>query len=172
MNNNFDIISSAEMITGTFANIEKSKIEKNNKVLGAWKKTVSAIRYSGEKLASHSRLIDLKNGILLVETDHPGWTQLLQLNKKFIITGLKRLVPNLEITTLAFRLKGSSASLCDSNEAEKKEKIKLLQRLDKEESQLSKYKNDKGSEKNEEIPADLKHLLAHLHSDMLTNTKE
>jgi predicted nucleic acid-binding Zn ribbon protein len=39
---------------------------------------------AGEDMISHSSVKDLNNGILLVEADHPGWIQLLQIRKKKI----------------------------------------------------------------------------------------
>ena len=31
----------------------------------------------GERLASNTRVLDLKNGVLIIESDHPGWIQYL-----------------------------------------------------------------------------------------------
>ena len=41
-----------------------------------WKKVLQSINGDGEKLAAHSRIVDLKNNLLYIETDHPGWIQL------------------------------------------------------------------------------------------------
>ena len=61
--------------------------EKN--MMNVWKSVVSKIKSPrdddnekrmpiGERLAGNTRVIDLKNGILLIETDHSGWIQYLK----------------------------------------------------------------------------------------------
>ena len=138
------VMTCADMITRVFTNIERKDLERSNKVFGAWRRTVESIRPNGANLAAHSSIIDLKNGILLIEADHPGWIQLLQLRQKYILTGLRRLVPDLSIQSLAFRLRGSSAALHDvatlSAEAraaaEARERARMQQQLDREEAEL------------------------------------
>ena len=49
-----------------------------------WKNILQKIS-GGEKLAAHSRIRDLKNDLLHIETDHPGWIQLFNMNKEEII---------------------------------------------------------------------------------------
>ena len=44
-------------------------------------------------LAAHSRLVDVQNGILLVEVDHPGWLQMLQLRKAALLEAARRAAP-------------------------------------------------------------------------------
>ena len=63
-------------------------------ISNTWKKVVSKIGKKdeeddesltiGEKLALNSHVVDLKNGILLVETTHSGWIQYLRMNQKFM----------------------------------------------------------------------------------------
>lgn len=129
-------ISGSEMITRVFKNISPSDIEKGNKIERAWKTTVSKISGNGEKLAAHSSVVDLKNGILLVESDHPGWNQMLLMHKKFILTGMNRLSGGVKIESLAFRLKGSDASLADNEEIAKKAIEKYAQKIDAEQKRL------------------------------------
>ncbi|MCR4789532.1 MAG: DUF721 domain-containing protein [Treponemataceae bacterium] len=120
-----------EIISALFDNINASEMKESVQLFSRWKDIVSTISTSklegnktGLQLAAHSRVIDLKNGILLVEADHPAYIQLLQMYKKYILTGLKRNFSNLEIKSLAFRLKGSDAKIHDRVEEEKKESVK------------------------------------------------
>ena len=55
-------------------------------------------------LASHSRLIDIQNGILLVEVDHPGWLQVAQLRKDTLLTAARRAAPLAGIDGIRFRV--------------------------------------------------------------------
>lgn len=131
-----EFLSGAQMITRVFKNISASDVEQSDTVFKAWKNTVSKISGNGEKLAAHSWPIELKNGILLVESDHPGWNQTLQFHKKFILTGLNRLSGGVKIESLAFRVKGSGASLADSDEITKKAVEKYAQKIDAEQKRL------------------------------------
>ncbi len=131
-----EFISGAQMITKVFKNISSNDIEQNAKIHKAWEETVSKISGNGEKLAAHSSVVDLKNGILLVECDHPGWSQMLQLHKKFILTGLNRLSGGVKIDSLAFRVKGSTASLANPDEIAKRAVEKYAQKIDEEQKRL------------------------------------
>jgi hypothetical protein len=53
---------------------------------------------------SHSRISELEHGILLIETDHPGWRQILQTKQSQLLSTVQRRYPELEIRGIAFRL--------------------------------------------------------------------
>jgi len=61
----------------------------------------------GERLAAHSRVVDLDKGILMVEAEHPGWIQILQLGQKKTLEALTARFPDLGLRGIAFRLAGS-----------------------------------------------------------------
>ena len=131
-----EFMNSAQMITRVFNNISSRDIEDSGKIHRAWHETVSKISGNGEKLAAHSSVVDLKNGILLVESDHPGWNQMLQMHKKFILIGMNRLCGGLKIESLAFKVKGSDASLANTEEMNKKAVEKYAQKIEKEQKML------------------------------------
>ncbi len=58
----------------------------------------------GEALSSHVRLIDVLDGVLVVEADHPGWMQMLQLRKKAILEAARARVPEASIVGLRTRV--------------------------------------------------------------------
>jgi predicted nucleic acid-binding Zn ribbon protein len=66
-------------------------------------------RIAGDALAAHSRLIDVQNGVLLVEVDHPGWLQMLQLRKAPLLEAARRAAPLASIEGVRVRL-GAGAS--------------------------------------------------------------
>ena len=73
--------------------------------------------------SAHSRIKDLDRGILLVETDHPGWKQILQTKQSKLLNDYRRRFPDLEISGLSFMLgKGepqmqtSGSETCDSED--------------------------------------------------------
>jgi hypothetical protein len=58
----------------------------------------------GEQAAAHSRVADVNNGILVIETEHPGWIQLLQLRQKAILDGIEARYPELNLRSIVFRV--------------------------------------------------------------------
>ncbi|MFA6857165.1 MAG: DUF721 domain-containing protein [Treponema sp.] len=170
------VITAADMITQVFSNIDKENVDNSSKLLGTWKSVVSKVHKYGEKLSSHTELIELKNGVLLIETDHPGWTQILQLYSKFILTGLEKAVPELKISSLAFRLKGSDFSLCGKtyDEQIKEDRRKLSEKLEAQNRQVEIHESlaEKNSFKPAEFPPELKARLDDLKKSMLTNSSK
>jgi predicted nucleic acid-binding Zn ribbon protein len=63
---------------------------------------------AGEALASHARLVDVQNGLLLVEVDHPGWLQMLQLRKSALLAAARRAAPGASIEGVKARLGGGN----------------------------------------------------------------
>ena len=77
-----------------------------------------------------------KNGVLLVEADHPGWIQYLRMYQKFIIKGLNMNLPDLKITSLAFRVTGQKVNLSESyNSQIQNEKKKMADSLNRQEKE-------------------------------------
>ncbi len=70
-----------------------------------WKNILQKIS-GGEKLAAHSRIRDLKNDLLHIETDHPGWIQLFNMHQKRILKELKKEFPELSVKGFSFVLRG------------------------------------------------------------------
>lgn len=59
---------------------------------------------AGGRLAPHSKPIDIKHGVLIVETEHQGWMQLLQLQQDRMLGEIQRRFPDLGVRSIAFRL--------------------------------------------------------------------
>jgi hypothetical protein len=106
------IYSPADFLAAIFDEVNIGDLRDAQKLSRAWKSIVLGIKAPnpetdpnrGEKMYSHSKLVDLKNGVLFIETDHPGWSQMFQLHRDYILTGLKKAAPELEISALALRL--------------------------------------------------------------------
>ncbi len=181
MNNNSDhIISCGEMLSKVFSNIESSRYKEKEAISNAWKNIITSIcknnssgENTGEKLYAHSSLVEIKNNILLIETDHPGFIQLFRIYEKYILNGLQKYVPQLEIKALSFRLQGSSVTLQDKKrESEESEKKYLQNQFEKEDKSLEKiYKQEKKSE-SKEIPSEIKDVFARMRKTMLTKDKK
>jgi predicted nucleic acid-binding Zn ribbon protein len=59
---------------------------------------------AGPSLAAHSRIVQLENGVLLVEADHPGWIQTLQLKQGKLLKAARSKFPQLDIRAISFKL--------------------------------------------------------------------
>ena len=162
------IISAADMMLQA-ANIG---ISEANEICSVLKKVVSGVKsYKhndedsekrmplGERLAGNTRVIDLKNGVLLVESDHPGWIQYLRMYQKFILNGLKMNLPNLKISTLAFRVAGEKVSLSETYEQQlkksRREQEVLFEKQEKELSKFSSTAASSGNKNKSELPPEL-----------------
>jgi hypothetical protein len=79
-----------------FHNLEGG--EKYVSLFSSWRKV------AGDDIASHSRIVDLRRGALLVEVDHPGWMQMLQMKQEAILKTLALRYPDLAIRMLHVKL--------------------------------------------------------------------
>jgi len=61
-------------------------------------------RIAGEQIAAHSAVTDVHNGTVVIEVDHPGWIQLIQLQQDRILRELRRGYPQLAIRGLRMQL--------------------------------------------------------------------
>ena len=169
-----NVIDCNEMLLNTFNTLERENFEKNNQIFQVWKKIVTSIKNDGQKIYEHSNVVDLKNNVLLVEADHSGWIQMLQLNSHYILNGFKMYAKDLKIQSIAFRLKGSGAKLYNLNydSVYQKEQKKNSEKIAETERILSKYdkKQEISPEKNE-IPENLLKKFESLKKSVLTKNK-
>jgi hypothetical protein len=65
----------------------------------------------GSRLAAHSRVADVDKGFLVIEAEHPGWIQLLQIKQSSILSEISHRYPELGLRGIVFRLsdKGSAS---------------------------------------------------------------
>ena len=71
----------------------------------------------GPRLAAHSKVADIDRGMLIIEAEHPGWIQLLQLRQSSILEDVARRYPELGLRSIGFRLvgQGPPASVPSAN---------------------------------------------------------
>ncbi len=55
-------------------------------------------------LAAHTRLRDVRDGIMLVEADHPGWLQMARMRKEALLSAARAAAPDARITDVRFLL--------------------------------------------------------------------
>jgi hypothetical protein len=76
--------------------------------------------------AAHSRIKDLDRGIVLVETDHPGWKQILQTKQSKILNDFRLRFPEMDISGISLILGSSSPS--GESSAKEKPEIETVER--------------------------------------------
>lgn len=168
----FNIVNAADIISAV---TDFSKRD-DNEIGSVWNKVLSKIGYKegvtdsennfiGKRLAANSKVVDLKNGVLLVETNHSGWIQYLRMYQNFILKGLKWSLPNLKISSLAFRVRGTEVSLSDiyDNHFEKAQQ-QMDEKIEKTERELeNRFGQNHQNEKNEgKLPQELFQKLENL----------
>jgi predicted nucleic acid-binding Zn ribbon protein len=59
---------------------------------------------AGPELGPRSRVVEVEDGVIVVEVDHPGWLQMLQLRKRALLEAARRAVPNGRLDDLRGRM--------------------------------------------------------------------
>ena len=59
---------------------------------------------AGDHIGAHSRIVELERSVLLIEADHPGWIQILQMKQRLLLNAVRRRFPELSIAGISFRL--------------------------------------------------------------------
>lgn len=182
MQSDENVVKASAMIDVAFTNIERAKFEQSNSILKYWRIVVESIKSNarngmnlGKNLASHSRVIDLKNGILLVEADHPAWIQTLKIYQKYIMNGLNMRISDIKISSIAFRLKGTDYQLKskEADEETKKLNNKMMEKMEKDQKIFEKFdlRPNENSTEKKEMPENLRKILDRLKNDMLTKNQ-
>lgn len=61
-------------------------------------------RLVGADIASHSQVVDVRNGMVVIQADHPGWLQLIQLRQETILRKIRKAYPELHIRNMRYYL--------------------------------------------------------------------
>jgi hypothetical protein len=94
-------IKDISSLLNSFFDADKLKQgEKYSAFFSSWKELV------GERFAAHTRVVDIDKGLLVIEAEHPGWIQLLQIRQSGILAEVARRYPELGLRGIVFRLSG------------------------------------------------------------------
>lgn len=66
----------ADIITSLFSGFDTNGMKQANSFVKSWNEIV------GESIAAHSKVIDVDRGTVIIEVDHPGWSQQILFKKK------------------------------------------------------------------------------------------
>lgn len=99
---------------------DRNFVEKANdyaKLFSAWEKI------AGNHAAAHSRILELDKGILQIAVDHPGWIQVLQMDRENCLSKARLLFPQMEIHGMVFFLEKDRAYKPVDNAQDTSEKL-------------------------------------------------
>jgi predicted nucleic acid-binding Zn ribbon protein len=57
----------------------------------------------GADAAVHSRIVDIRNGTLIVGVDHPAWASIVTMRKRNMLTAISKKFPDLAIKRIEVR---------------------------------------------------------------------
>jgi len=100
MADNIHIRKASEILAALFNDETQQKGELYSSIFKDWKYVV------GPKLSAHSKISNIKNNIVIVEVEHPGWLQLLQVQEKNILSKLQNKNPGLKLRGVSFKIAG------------------------------------------------------------------
>jgi len=93
-----DFRKASEVVSALFSGIDPSAMAKANSFYRGWRESV------GDRIGSHSKVVDVNKGSVIVEVDHPGWSQEIQFRKDHIIKTLSASFPEFVIKNLVIRV--------------------------------------------------------------------
>ncbi len=68
------------------------------KIFLDWSATV------GEKFCEHTKPVELTDGVLFIEADHPGWLQMVSLEKASLLEAIRKAAPRANVMEIKARL--------------------------------------------------------------------
>ncbi|MCF7949565.1 MAG: DUF721 domain-containing protein, partial [Spirochaetia bacterium] len=83
-----------EILKTYFNDAQIDRADQYHSFFSSWK------QLAGINIAAHTRPRDIRNRVLIIEADHPGWVQLLQMKTKPILRKIQRDFPQLDIQDL------------------------------------------------------------------------
>lgn len=93
-----------DVLRNLFEKIAPEEIRRSSQVFHGWEDIV------GIETASHVFPIDIRNRSLLLESDHPGWSQKIRMRQEGILRAINRKYPELEIKSLKIRVSSGKKS--------------------------------------------------------------
>ena len=172
------IYSNAEIMKGVLegilSDIDKKRMEENSIFVSKWKKIVTSVKSvinpdCGNTMYSHSQIIDVKNGTLILQVDHPGFIQLFETYKKYILRGLEMHLPQMNIKNISYIL-DKKKDYNTQRDLTREEMRAAIEKQDiKENSQM--MNDQEFSTVQKKFPPELEAIFSRMRKSILTNDK-
>lgn len=80
-----------EILKAYFNDTQIDRADQYHSFFSSWK------QLAGINISAHTHPRDIRGRVLIVEADHPGWVQLLHMQKRSILRKINREYPQLEV---------------------------------------------------------------------------
>lgn len=81
----------SDLVKKFIESIENHPVGANTVIFRDWQSI------AGIDLASHSEVVEVEDGVVLIKVDHPAWLQMFGMEKRKILRKLQHQYPELEI---------------------------------------------------------------------------
>ena len=92
--------TAGELLSAFFDEQMMNKAQGYSDLFSSWMSITEAC--GAAAAGAHSRILELERTILLVETDHPGWMQILQTKQRRLLAHIRKSFPALNIQGISF----------------------------------------------------------------------
>lgn len=166
------------VLEGILSDVDKHRMRDSATILEKWKSIITSIKSvvnpdCGKTMYFHSRIIDIKDDVIILQVDHPGFIQLFENHKKYILRGIQMKIPQLKIRNITYRLDKKD----NYNTQRDLTRQEMERAIDKETA-----KNGQSAEKTNEndcrisekkgYPPELEAIFSRLRESILTNDKK
>ncbi len=103
-----------DILKNYFSDKELKRGNQYHRLFNSWEDIV------GSQLAAHTGIQDITNGSLLIEVDHPGWMQRMQMKERLLLKRIQERFPELEISSISLRLNDQQYRGTNQGSAQKK----------------------------------------------------
>jgi len=84
----------SEILSQFFDQAQLEKAQKYSSFFRSWRTIV------GIDIASHTRVREIERDVLIVEADHPGWAQMIELKKRRILRDINKKYPEFSLSNI------------------------------------------------------------------------
>ncbi len=98
MSNDDPFTQAGDALSKLFDRLIPTEAQEYNRLNTGWKQIV------GEEASFHVIPKDIVNGILILESDHPGWTQRIRMMESQIYKTIRSRYPELKISRIVIQM--------------------------------------------------------------------
>lgn len=161
-----------DVLEGILSDVDRQRMEESTIILERWKSIITSIKSfvnpnCGESMYLHSRILDIKNGIIILQVDHPGYIQLFDTHKKYILKGIRMKIPQMKVENISYRLdkRNDYNTQLDLTREERKRRLEMVEKGESDDAPPKVYEN-------RQYPPELEAIFARIRDSILTNDKE
>ena len=159
------------VLEGILSDVGKKRMEESSSFASKWKEIITSIRSvvnpdCGDSMYFHSRVVDIKGSTIILQVDHPGFIQLFETHKKYILRGIGMKIPQLNVSNISYRLDKKD----DYNTQRDVTREEMRNAVEKQSPKEDETPADSGGKKC--CPPELAAIFSRMEKSILTNDEE